>query len=182
LLEQGVSAQNKLVSFYSGISPDDQGRFLKEIQNWSDEKLERTHDYIQWLFPLRERSGFNPGAPVLDENTINEFRARLELRANLRASFVRMLSFYGFDIVEDPLRVIPSKSFSERAKNWLTPSNHNHLRITRILKSMSTLGLEEEATGFWHCLEGLYRMESRKRGPRVSEDTFLHWQSVCDGV
>jgi Opioid growth factor receptor (OGFr) conserved region len=49
---KGVSAQNKLVSFYAGLAPDNQGRFLKEIQNWSDERLERTHDYIQWLFPL----------------------------------------------------------------------------------------------------------------------------------
>jgi hypothetical protein len=175
-----VSAQNKLATFYSGIASDDQGRFLKEIQNWSDEKLERTHDYIQWLFPLTERSAFNPRVPVLDEETIDEFHTRPELRANLRTSFVRMLSFYGFNMVEDPLRVIPSRSFVERARNWLNRSNHNHLRITRILKSMTLLALEKEATAFLRCLEALYGKESGEREPRISEETFRFWQSAIN--
>lgn len=175
-----MAVQNKLVSFYAGISPDDRGRFLKEIQDWSDDKLERTHDYIQWLFPLAERSGFNPRAPVLDENTIHEFDSRPELRANLRTSFIRMLGFYGFDIVDGPLRVIPSKSFRERAKNWLTRSNHNHLRITRILKSMTTLGLKEESFAFFQCLAALYRLRPDEREPQISEDTFLYWQSAVN--
>ena len=44
----------RLLTFYADAVPDHRGRFLREIQNWSDEDLERTHDYIQWLFPLAE--------------------------------------------------------------------------------------------------------------------------------
>jgi Opioid growth factor receptor (OGFr) conserved region len=175
-----MTAQNKLVSFYAGNSPDDKGRFLEEIQNWSNDKLERTHDYIQWLFPLTERSGFIPGAPVLDEDTIHEFHAQPELRSNLRISFVRMLGFYGFNLANDPLRVVPSKSFTERSRNWLNRSNHNHLRITRILKSMTTLGLEEEAIAFFQCLEALYRLKPDEREPQISEETFHYWQSAVN--
>jgi len=36
--------------------------YLHEIQHRPDEQLESIHDYIQWLFPLPERSGFNVAA------------------------------------------------------------------------------------------------------------------------
>jgi Opioid growth factor receptor (OGFr) conserved region len=81
-------------------------------------------------------------------------------------------------LFEDPLRVIPSKSFDYRANNWLTRSNHNHLRITRILKSIAILGLKEESAAFLRCLEALYRMESGEQEQRILEETFLYWQSA----
>lgn len=173
-----MAARNRLIRFYLGTSPDDRGRFLKEIQNWSDDELERTHDYIQWLFPLVEHSGFNPGAPVLDESTIHEFHVRAELRANLRTSFLRMLTFYGFELGEDPVRIVPSKSFAERATNWLSRSNHNQLRITRILKSTNMLGLKKESSTLQNCLEALYRIEANKREPGISKETFKYWESA----
>jgi hypothetical protein len=168
-----------LVNFYAGVGCDNRGRVLSVIQRWSDEELERTHDYIQWLFPLTEQSAFNSHAPILDVETIREFRVRPELRENLRASLVRMLAFFGFRLLEDePFRVVPAADFAERAQNWLTPANHNHLRITRILKSLRLLGLEEEAAALFRCLEGLHGKESRATRPRISEETFRYWRSA----
>jgi hypothetical protein len=171
--------ESTLINFYAGGGSDNRGRMLSEIHRWSDEELERTHDYIQWLFPLSERSAFNMHAPILDAKVIQEFRARPELRENLRASFVRMLAFLGFRLLTDePLRVVPAADFGEQAQNWLTPGNHNHLRITRILKSLRILGLEEEATALFRCLEGLHGKESRTPRPRISEETFSYWRSA----
>jgi hypothetical protein len=171
-----------LVRFYARRAPDDRGRFLEDIQGWSDLQLERTHDYIQWLFPLTKRSAFNPSAPILDAKAISEFLSRPKLRANFRASLVRMLAFYGLELVGDrPLRIVPSASFSEQAENWLTPLNHNHLRITRILESLMLLGLEEEAAAFFGCLEGLYGKESARVEPRISEETFHFWRMAAAG-
>ena len=48
-----------LVAFYQGEAPDYQGRTLREIWGWDDERLEEQHDYIQVLFPLKELSQFN---------------------------------------------------------------------------------------------------------------------------
>jgi len=48
--------------------------------------------------------------------------------------------------------VLRAPFFAERAKNWVTPGNHNHLRITRVLKSLRLLGLEPETAGFFECL------------------------------
>lgn len=58
------SNADRLVSFYAGASPDDSGRYLRDTHIWPDDRLERTHDYIQWLFPLREQSGFKVSAGV----------------------------------------------------------------------------------------------------------------------
>jgi hypothetical protein len=63
-----------------------------------------------------------------------------------------------------------------RSKNWLTASNHNHLRITRILKAMRTLGLETEATALFGCLSDIHREESTKNFPGVSDERFRFWQ------
>jgi Opioid growth factor receptor (OGFr) conserved region len=121
---------DRLLRFYAGTLPDDRGRLLRGILHWSDDELERTHDYIQWFFPLAERSGFNVGAPILDAKAISEFRSRPELRRNVQASFRRMVAFYGLEANEmGTLTVTRAVSFAERSKNWMTYSNHNHLRI-----------------------------------------------------
>lgn len=86
---------SRIIGFYSGTELDHRGRYLHEIQHWPDEQLESVHDYIQWLFPLPERSGFNVAAPVLNPESIQEFRARPDLRGNLRAAFLRLMKFYG---------------------------------------------------------------------------------------
>jgi hypothetical protein len=94
-----------------------------------------------------------------------------------------MLVFYGFELVEDdPLRVVPSESFPEQSTNWLELSNHNHLRITRILKSLRLLGLEEESAAFFRCLAGLYGKESATAAPRISEETFHYWRSAATRI
>jgi Opioid growth factor receptor (OGFr) conserved region len=172
-----LTLSTRIVDFYIGTSPDHRGRYLREILEWPDTELERVHDYIQWLFPLPERSGFNVSAPMLDGQAIQEFRSRPDLQRNMRGSFLRMLAFYGLKIVEScPPTIRHAPSFTERSKNWLTASNHNHLRITRILKSMQTLGLETEATAFFNCLADIYGKDSGKDFPRISGETFHFWK------
>jgi hypothetical protein len=165
-----------IVAFYSGQGLDHRGRPLAEVQQWPDEKLEAVHDYIQWMFPLREPSAFNPQAPLLDEETIQAFRSRPDLQEYLRASFIRMLRFYGLDLVSVPrLEVVEAGNFTERSSDWLIPYNHNHLRITRILKSLRTLGLEHEADAFFHRLAEIHHA-----GPRmITAETFRFWRSAA---
>jgi hypothetical protein len=168
---------NNRLDFYYGVGPDQRGRFLREILDWPDDELEGTHDYIQWLFPLQERSGFNVSAPVLDAGTIYEFRSRVELQRNMGASFRRVLKFYGLEMAESSAPVIkPSPCFAQRSKNWLAEHNHNHLRITRILKSLRILGLNSEAAAFFDCLAGIYNAETDSGFSRISDETFRFWR------
>jgi hypothetical protein len=168
---------NILIAYYGGQAPDDRGRYLADVQGWPDDLLESCHDFIQWMFPLRERSSVNPGAPTLDDATIEEFRSRPELRERLGLSFVRMMRFYGFGIQHGPFGITNARNFKERSMNWLSPGNHNHLRITRILKCLRLLGLEPEARAFFKQLAFIYRLQA-KENDLITKQTFAYWQSA----
>jgi hypothetical protein len=169
--------EDLLLAFYTGEGRNVQGRTYAEILAWSDAVLEAVHDYIQWLFPLPEASGFNPLAPVLTPALIEAFRSSEALRGRLRAAWLRMLGFYGFNL--DPHgKVVPSASFTLRAGNWLTPYNHNHLRLTRILRSLHLLGLEQESAALFAALETVYKEELQGQR-RISSETFEYWQHAA---
>jgi len=149
----------RLVAFYEGSAPDHRGRFIGDVLRFDDEELEDVHDFIQWLFPLSQRSEANPLAPILDDAATNEFRARPELRAALRRSFDRMLAFYGFAWKGE--RIVESPLFAKRCSIWLNPGNHNHLRLTRMLRSLSILGEKQAAHALFDALSDIYYDERR---------------------
>jgi hypothetical protein len=172
---------NSLIGFYSGALPDSRGRRLSEIQSWGFEELENTHDYIQWLFPLRKHSSVNPAAPVIDSEVIAAFRSRHDLRAALVRSLETMLRFYGFYLESSGEHILVrlSEQFAARAPTWLTLGNHNHLRITRILASLRTLGLNRHAESFFRALQEVYWSEAQARSGAISEDSFSFWKSAA---
>ncbi len=176
---------NQLIRFYEPINgdSDSKGRTLTSILNWSDRDIEYCHNYIQTLFPLPEGSPFNLEAPIIDRRTFDAFHARPELRDRLRDSLNRMLAFYGFQIsttqsenVKQTLVVEPSAQFSKKAKNWVQRFNHNHLRITRIIRSLRVLGLEEEAAAFYSALE---RMCEEDDHCRIGAKSRMFWQRAA---
>jgi|SRR5689334_9341048 len=154
-----------LLEFYNGTGSDDRGRRIEDVWRFSRDELEDIHDYIQWLFPLAERSAFNPGAPLLDDTTIQRFRTDATLRGNMERSLRLMLAFYGLEIAGVSIR--RASNFAERSANWLTPGNHNFLRLTRILKSLSLLGLGERAAQLLDCLEEVYAANEDTIGART---------------
>ncbi|MGK7944758.1 MAG: opioid growth factor receptor-related protein, partial [Microcystaceae cyanobacterium] len=54
-----TGSNSNLINFYLGNTVDHRGRKIEDIWQWNDHQLESVHDYIQWLFPLKEKSGFN---------------------------------------------------------------------------------------------------------------------------
>jgi hypothetical protein len=176
-----VTENSRILAFYREEASDHRGRYLQEILSWPDERLEVVHDYIQWLFPLSEPSGFNVSAPVLTPATIDQFRGQPELQKAVRSSFLRMLDFFGFQIRStNPLDVKRRPDFSEKSERWLTQGNHNHLRITRILKSLHILGLQREAKAFFDCVSEIYEEERRKSDPTISDETMLYWRRAVN--
>jgi hypothetical protein len=161
---------SRLVDFYRGEAPDSEGRLLSEIWDWADHELEAVHDFIQWLFPLPERSGFNPRAPLLNAEDIATFQAEPLLRANLHRSFSRMLEFLGLVLTPDG-EVKEGRNFAARVGDVWASANHNWLRITRILRSLTLLGLAEDARCLFCWLEEMYRS---RRFP-IPADTFQYW-------
>ena len=163
-----------LLAFYRGDGRDIEGRTHAEILAWSDARFEAVHDYIQWLFPLPEPSGANPLAPLLTPGVAEAFRESEEMRSRLRAAYTRMLSFYGL-VFRSHGEVVPAAFYPQRAQTWLTPWNHNHLRLTRILRSLRLLGLEQESAALFGALEQIYEAEPPDHW-RISAETFRYWQ------
>lgn len=146
--------EEALIQFLQGAGSDSQGRLHADILNFSDEELEEVHDYIQWLFPLREKSIAVPGSPVLEsEEMVELLRSDTEVRGHMMQALERMKRFYGDN------------------EHWLEQGDHNHLRITRILKSACLLGLRKEALDFYNFI--LQRVESVQP---VTQESLDYWQ------
>ncbi|KAH8596867.1 opioid growth factor receptor conserved region-domain-containing protein [Bisporella sp. PMI_857] len=162
-----------LVAFYDGSGVDSRGRGLQNILSWGADRLEASHDYIQILFPLPEASGVNGIAPVINEEVFKAFRSSSSLRAQLREAFKKILWFYGFRLVEEDgvKKVVKAADYQEYFGNWNTRFDHNHLRITRIIRSLRVLGLEEEAEAFYGAM--------RKNGTRVSSMSRMYWKRAA---
>ena len=167
---------DKLKRFFAG-GADDDGRTSDEILGWDDARLEMVHDYIQWIFPLPERSGANPWAPVLDAATIAAIRNDAEMQGRLRAGLQRMLAFYGFALEGDA--VVQGPRFAAASRNWLHAGNHNHLRLTRMLRSLRVLGLEGEAAALWKALRALYERDSAAGRRTITPETFAFWRKAA---
>lgn len=167
-----------IVPFYLGEKPDSKGRTIQQIWTWNFEDLECVHDYIQWLFPISEKSYFNPNAPVLDEKVIQTFQKDCELQANLLKSFTVMLHFYGLHLInlQGKVGVEKSDNYLERKQEWINLLNHNYLRITRILKCLIALGLSREAQTFYKCLSQIHRENS----DQIGAETYQYWTNAVN--
>jgi hypothetical protein len=104
------------------------------------EMLEDRHNYIQFLFPIRE-SGLANVQPMT-KHEAEEISKSYECKERLIKSYSLMLDFYGMELVDSKTgEVKRSKNYKDRYHN-LDTSSHNYLRITRILKCLGICGLE----------------------------------------
>ena len=125
-----MAASGAVLAFLEGSGPDGRGRTLFDVLAFDNAALERTHDFIQWLFPLPEPSGAVPDAPVLSSDEIEAIQSSSLAMCALAAASDRMLIFYS------------------ATDHWLASSDHNHLRITRIIRSLRLLVGDAEADQF----------------------------------
>lgn len=186
------SHTNQLISFYTDPNGgrDSRDRTLSEILCFSNDQLEYHHDYIQWLFPLPEPSPYNWNAPKIDQATAQAFRTHVELRDRLRESLVRMLSFYGFEVVPVSTATATAATaggqfgiqeglgFPRESAFWIRSFDHNHLRITRIIRSLRVLGLDEEAKEFYRALVSATAPRPG-RNRCVSPRTLMFWKRAA---
>lgn len=132
------------INFYQHNATDHRGRTLVDIWTMTFDELEKNHDFIQWLFPLPEPSPVNPDAPLLSEDVIAQVHQNENVQTNLLRSFDTMAAFWGFHRDDDNL-LQRSSHFDHQSKKWCCPSDHNQLRITRVLKCLCLTGHAELA-------------------------------------
>ena len=119
-----------VLMFLEGEGPDARGRSVFDVISMNDVALERTHDFIQWLFPLPEPSSAVPDSPVLTPDDIQAIRISDLAPMAMGAATDRMAAFY------------------QSTHDWLMPNDHNHRRITRIIRSLRLLVGDAEAEAF----------------------------------
>lgn len=149
---------SSVVLFYSGEGVDHRGRSLDAILDFTDGELETVHDFVQWLFPIETPSPVNRLAPTVSRDTQIAFRTNVLLRKNLCRACSRMLRFYGLTCQGEAMasvRVLRDRDFLAKSATWMVPGNHNHRRLTRILKSLRLLGLEACSRSLFLYLEEL---------------------------
>ncbi len=63
-----------------------------------------------------------------------------------------------------------------RQARWVTPGNHNLLRLSRILRCLHLLGFEDEARALLRDLEALYKAGA---GAAIGPVTLGYWRRAA---
>jgi hypothetical protein len=171
----------KLIQFYRNEIPTDDGDFINDIlYEWDYMKLEASHSYIQWLFPMKEGSMFHPEAPRLTDDEITLFQTDPTLKATIHLALDKMLDFYGMEYAETEPAIVFKFQEPGRHENpqwWMKVFNHNFLRVTRLLKSLRYLGLPKESMALFRLLSQY--SPPLWHGTVISENTFEFWKDAA---
>jgi hypothetical protein len=145
-----------LTWFLTGAGTDAAGRTHADIIAMTDDELEHHHDYIQWLFPLPhpetrcpqlsgpDTGGFG-GSPVIGSSPHAHSRSS--------GAHVRLLLSY----------------------TWMACRyDHNHLRITRIIRSLRLIVGDEPANAFRTAI--MARVE--EAGAAIPASTIAYWNAA----
>jgi len=149
--------QGHIVLFLRGLAPHPTGYIFDEIVNFEWGEFERRHNMIQWLFPTMHASTCQTNTPVMSWSTVAAIRADLTAQENIKRATTYMSRFY---FLHQDL--------------WLCENDHNHLRITRIIESLSLLRIPSDAAKFYRsrCLMNL------NAGNPVNEISQNYWSEA----
>ena len=123
------------LSFYQLKSSNQDGKSLQDIWDYNHIDYETDHNFIQWVFPSDVPSSVNPYAPIVSLKFRELFSKKLQHR--LIMSYVQFLDFIGVSIINDSLSICDEPRFYDCVRR----KNHNLMRITRVLRSLTILGL-----------------------------------------
>lgn len=143
-----------ILRFLENNSGDHRKRMIHDIWAWDDNAWEEEHDFIQWLFPLSEKSMSVPNSPVIRDSEVLQVRESVIAQESLQKSVERY------------------KQFLLREKYWKYSQNHNHLRITRVIKSLRLLSGNNSANDFKHWIAS----ELGDNIDRLDEKTRQFWR------
>ena len=135
-------------------APEQIDRKITTILEENDHYWERNHDFIQWLFPLTEPSKSNRRSPVLSQEEVELIRSSDTAQENLQRAVIRF------------------KEFLACSTKWRHGYDHNHLRISRAIKSLRLLVDEDTANSFKHWV-------ARELGDdidRIHPESKKHWR------
>jgi hypothetical protein len=78
--------------------------------------------------------------------------------------------------VPTPYHITRGPNFPRNSRNWAIRSDHNHLRITRILRCLRVLGLQTESDAFFAALKRVFEDPEI----RISETSMRFWRRAVE--
>lgn len=162
---------NPILSFYLDDArlKKTLGFTLTDFLNANDEWLEKCHGHIQWAFPMEVPSMvLMQETPLVTPEVIDLFNNCPILESNFIKAYLRMASFYGLYQFDHD---------DSKFARWITPRNHNFLRITRMLRSSKMLaptsGIHES---LYLCLRVVIANPTYRA--IIGEDTINYWNAA----
>ncbi len=151
----------KIYHFFAGTGTDHAGRTIQDYLEMSNEDLEKIHDYIQWAFPTRQPSQCQAAnAPLLSDEALALFTYGSVARGNYYNMWRRIINFY------------------METNHWLVDTDHNHLRITRIIESSAEFFNVETAEMFAKIILNL----NKGAGNPVNTKSVNFWMRALDAA
>jgi len=173
--EAGNYSLKELEAFYSDKKSNSDRLYISDMFELAkdDDWLENNHCFIQWLFPLNEKSNFNHNAPVLTKTQIAYLKDSAIFQETLESSFWIMMRFYGFEyqLQENNDAKFILTDITRAQKYWLKPFNHNQLRISRILNCLDLFERDD--------LASMLRTELKRAQDEfgiINDETISYWK------
>ena len=142
-----------IYKFLKGLEPDDKGRLIHQIWDFSDTEIEGTHDFIQRIFPLNEPSTMSLNKFYVEDSALIE---RIRMDPIIMNNFIASKNFF--------------LGFLSRNDQWKSYHNHNQLRITRIIKSLLLFVSRDEAESFYKNVLSLINSNTS-----IPTKAYEHW-------
>ena len=145
------------LDFLSNGGTDFKGRTLESIWSFTDQQIERTHDFVQIIFPLDKPSQSTFHGHYLDsKDTINKIKDSLIAKDNILKSSKWYFSFLKRNIWL-----------------WNRKYDHNQLRITRVIECLRLLVSDDEANKFYEDV-----LEIIKDDNKINETSLNFWNKA----
>ncbi|KAH3746816.1 opioid growth factor receptor-like protein 1 [Dreissena polymorpha] len=152
------------------------GALIEEILAWKGDylKLEFEFHYLPWLFPNKDEAIANKHSVPLQPTEAQAIQNDPVLRGRVLRAYKMMLDFFGTELVSEETGAV-----QRNAANWrerfvnLNKSAKNHLRITRIIKSLGELGFEHFQLPL--ILFIMKEVMETKELSRISSDSIGHF-------
>jgi len=123
------------------------------------DEFEGTHDLIQWLFPTMTASKCQPQTPVLTWEDVTAMHADEMIPPAMVRANQFMRRFYSGPVGKPRL---------------LAHRDHNHLRITRVIESLSLLHSPQLAQEFLRFIN----QTNSSNGYPVNMDSVVFWNKA----
>ena len=155
-----VQREDPNVSFYRGVTisapgkAGERGDLIDEIhRSWDRERLEASHGYIQWLFPIFAGDSMNWRASPLTYAGAAKIREDRVMSERVRRSYVLFLDFVGFRLADAWTGRVEAATDCAARMAHLDAHPHNFKRISRILASLGHLGFRRYKAPLLAALE-----------------------------